>query len=118
MLMLHEHDVVRGQILQDLVYTRYSKSDPTFACVHAAIGRLREWKQHNARMAVSESFGTVPTVPDISIVVPLYRRIDLLEHQLAQFANDDELQDAELMYVLDSPELADELWVAATELFD
>ena len=37
---------------------------------------------------------------------PVYKRVDLLQHQLAQFASDPELSEAELIYVLDSPELS------------
>ena len=35
-----------------------------------------------------EDFGELPGSPQISVVVPLYRRIDLIEYQLAKFADD------------------------------
>ncbi len=41
--------------------------------------------------------------------MPLYHRIDLLEVQLAKFADDPELPSADLIYVLDSPQQKDEL---------
>ena len=41
--------------------------------------------------------------PEVSIIVPLYERIDLIEHQLAQFWQDPDFHAAELIYVLDSP---------------
>ena len=47
--------------------------------------------------------------PAISIVIPVFGRIDLLEHQLAAFADDPDLRDVELICVLDSPELANEM---------
>jgi GT2 family glycosyltransferase len=53
--------------------------------------------------------GSVPTSPDVSVIVPLYRRIDLIEHQLAQFWRDPDLARVELIYVLDSPERAEDL---------
>jgi GT2 family glycosyltransferase len=59
----------------------------------------------------------VSASPDTSIIVPLYRRIDFLRHQLAHFVHDPEIQDAELVYVLDSPELTDALGDLADELF-
>ena len=50
-----------------------------------------------------------PPDPTISIIVPLYKRIDFVEHQLAQFGHDPEIGQADLIYVLDSPEAADDL---------
>jgi len=47
----------------------------------------------------------------VSIIVPLYRRIDLLHHQIARLSNDPELRSGaavvELLYVLDDPSLTD-----------
>jgi GT2 family glycosyltransferase len=43
--------------------------------------------------------------PRTSIVVPIYKRLDHARHQLAQFADDPDLDEVELIYVLDSPEL-------------
>ena len=51
-------------------------------------------------------YGEPPLEPEVSIIVPLYGRIDLIEHQIAQFVHDPELHAADLIYVLDSPELA------------
>ena len=42
--------------------------------------------------------------PHTSIVVPLYRNLDFLRFQVAAFASDPSCRDAELIYVLDSPE--------------
>jgi GT2 family glycosyltransferase len=39
----------------------------------------------------------------VSVIVPLYGRIDLIEHQLAAFAADPEFRAVDLIYVLDSP---------------
>ena len=52
----------------------------------------------------------------VSVVVPLYQRIDFLEHQLAQFVHDPEIQSAELIYVLDSPEMDERLQDLAHQL--
>ena len=52
-----------------------------------------------------EAFGIIPSAPQVSIIVPLYGRIDLLSFQLAQFANDPDFQQCELIYVLDDPSL-------------
>ncbi len=54
-------------------------------------------------------FGSLASPPQVTAVVPLHGRIDLIEHQLAQFALDPEWQRVELVYVLDSPEATDNL---------
>ncbi len=54
-------------------------------------------------------FSQPPASPGISLLVPLFRRLDLVEHQLAHLAGDPALPDCELIYVLDSPELAPQL---------
>jgi len=61
--------------------------------------------------------GTPPAAADVSVVVPFYRRIDFLEHQMAAFAADPELCRADLVYVLDSPELARDARTLARELY-
>ncbi len=55
-------------------------------------------------------FGTQVEKPKVSIIVPLYGRIDFVEFQLSQFANDPFFKkNVELIYVLDDPRLKDEL---------
>ncbi len=54
-------------------------------------------------------FGTPPALPTVSVVVPLYKVLDFVRFQLAAFAVDPMMAEAELIYVLDSPEQRDEL---------
>ncbi|SCZ12286.1 glycosyltransferase family 2 protein [Microvirga guangxiensis] len=53
----------------------------------------------------------VPVVrPKVSVIVPLYKALDFLRFQIAAFATDPWFQsNAELIYVLDSPEQAQEV---------
>jgi len=62
-------------------------------------------------------YGEPPEEAAVSIVVPLYQRLDFLEHQLLHFSRDPALASADLVYVLDSPEQRDELARQARELF-
>lgn len=62
-------------------------------------------------------FGPPPDRPQLSVIVPLYRRTDFLEHQLVAFAQDPDWRKCELIYVLDSPELAAVLRPRAEALF-
>lgn len=42
--------------------------------------------------------------PKVSLVIPLYRNLRFLRHQISAFARDPMLREAEVIYVLDSPE--------------
>jgi GT2 family glycosyltransferase len=46
--------------------------------------------------------------PQVSVIVPLYGRLDFVEHQLIEFARDSWISaHAEIVYVLDDPELVE-----------
>jgi GT2 family glycosyltransferase len=108
---------VRDTILGELVRERRVDT-PLMDQLVPAVVRLQE--QLSARVEVDEveELGAVPADADVSVVIPLYRRVDLLEHQLAQFANDPQLAANELIFVLDSPELAPELLPRVAELYE
>jgi O-antigen biosynthesis protein len=74
-----------------------------------ALSRLEARLSSAVEIDSVDQHGELPTDPDVSIVVPLYRRIDYVEHQLAQFVHDPEMVRADLIYVLDSPEDASTL---------
>jgi hypothetical protein len=60
-----------------------------------------------------------PTInPDVSVIVPLYGRSDFVEHQLIEFCRDAWfVENAELIYVLDDPILADSFPTLAENLY-
>ncbi|MCX5577475.1 glycosyltransferase [Kaistia terrae] len=61
-------------------------------------------------VAKVERFGPVLDEPLFSIVIPLYRVLDYLRFQVAAFATDPGLRDqTEVIFVLDSPEQADDV---------
>jgi GT2 family glycosyltransferase len=61
-------------------------------------------------------FGDPPLGPDVSLVVPVFQRLEHLEMQLAEFVHDPEISQADLIYVLDSPEQAEEFLDRAAQL--
>ncbi len=83
-----------------------------------AIERLQETHRAEVKLADIRDYGTAAAAPEISLVVPLFRRTDFMQHQLAQFAHDPELRDVDLIYVLDSPELMRDLDYVAQQLFE
>jgi len=51
------------------------------------------------------NFGEIPKAPRASVLIPLYGRYDFLRYQLALFANDPDLHDVELIYIVDDPRI-------------
>jgi GT2 family glycosyltransferase len=82
-----------------------------------ALTRLQERIVGEAAVDSVDTYGAPPADPALSIVVPLYQRLDFIEHQMLQFSRDPEFAAAELIYVLDSTEQAAELARQARELF-
>jgi O-antigen biosynthesis protein len=95
-----------------------SPTSPVTEHVLPAVARLQEQLASMVEIEHVERFGAEAPSPELSIVVPLYKRVDLLQHQLAQFASDPQLAEADLIYVLDSPELAEPTLVEAARLFE
>lgn len=66
------------------------------------------WKNHYDALELSPTekiYGVMPENPTLSIIIPLYGRVDFMEYQLAIFANDEVLKSSvEIIYVLDDPE--------------
>jgi GT2 family glycosyltransferase len=85
--------------------------------VFPAVSRIQKQIEESIAVESVTQYGTPPENPTISIVVPLYVRVDLIEQQLAEFANDREFQRTDLVYVLDSPEQKEELLFLAGRLF-
>lgn len=58
---------------------------------------------------VHRVIGTQPPAPLATIIVPLYGRIDFVEHQLIEFVKDQWLREhAELIYVVDDPRILED----------
>ncbi|MBV2143527.1 glycosyltransferase family 2 protein [Falsochrobactrum sp. TDYN1] len=68
-------------------------------------------KKLGATVQISEvkDYGSTPLSPLASIVIPLYRNLDFLRFQFSAMATDPWLmENAELIFVLDSPEILDD----------
>jgi GT2 family glycosyltransferase len=83
----------------------------------AALTGLQQRLVGEASIDSVDVYGEPPCRPAVSIVVPLYQRLDFLEHQMLHFSRDPEFAEVDLVYVLDSTEQADELARRAGELF-
>jgi GT2 family glycosyltransferase len=108
---------VRNAILADIFHERPSGEGLMPNHIFPAISRQQNRLREMVEVEDAVQYGTPSESPDVSIIVPLYKRIDFLEQQLAQFVHDPEILQAELIYVLDSPELADTFRDTAAQLF-
>lgn len=107
---------VRNAILADIFHERPPHEDLMPNHVFPAISRQQDRLREIVEVQEVVQYGAPNESPDVSVIVPLYQRIDFLEQQLAQFVHDPEILQAELIYVLDSPELADNLRDSAAQL--
>src|SRR5262249_49331052 len=76
--------------------------------IHPAIDHIQSGLKSTAAAREIFEIGPVPANPEISIVIPLFERIDLIEHQFAAIHDDADFASVELIYVLDSPELIEQ----------
>lgn len=75
----------------------------------------KTWERLSTRVRTQ---GTLPGSPVVSIIVPLYGRIDFVEHQLIEFAKDEWILDnAEIVYVIDDPSIMDQFITLAPQLY-
>src|SRR6266567_7427033 len=108
---------IRIELLNDLAHDIGLDQELRRRHIAPSLAALQSRRSRSVRIDVEKELGDQPADPQVSILVPLFRRVDLLEHQMAQFADDPELRSAELIYVLDSPELKSELLTLADGLF-
>lgn len=107
----------RNVLLHDLSRESLNRQELKVNHSMPALSRLQDRQRERVRVDDVEQFGTLPDHPRVSIIVPLYQRLDFLEHQMAQFVHDPEIGQADLIYVLDSPELAETFRISAYRLF-
>jgi GT2 family glycosyltransferase len=106
----------RNQILADAVQHRLP-DELMVDHVMPALLRIAKQVETSTKIESVTTFGEPAAEPRVSIIVPLYKRIDLVEQQLAEFTRDPEVKQADLVYVLDSPEQEDALLDLVRGLF-
>jgi GT2 family glycosyltransferase len=112
-----EPQAVRARILGELGSRGTVGGELAEGQGRPALTRLQERIVAESEVDSVDVYGSPPAAPAVSIVVPLYKRLDFVEHQLLQFSRDPGLDEVELIYVLDSVEQKDELARQARQLF-
>lgn len=115
--VLHDSKAARDRILSDAGRERLPDDELMENHVMPALVRFQEHVEASIKIESVTEFGQQPESPEVSIVIPLYRRVDLIEQQLAEFVLDPEISESDLLFVLDSPEQKDELLFLASRLF-
>ncbi len=103
--VLEEPEPVLAAVLPDMQIDRSPLSPQAVEQVHGIISQLQARRLGNFFPEQELQFGAPPPNPVLSVIIPLYGRVDLIEHQLAQFALDPAWAGCDLIYLLDSPEL-------------
>lgn len=113
----HDRLAARATIVSELARERGPET-ALMDHVIPAVTTIQKQLADEVEVERVEQFGRPAEQPEVSIIVPLYRRIDLIQHQLACFAGDRDLAAADLIYVLDSPELSEQLYRLAGHLHE
>lgn len=112
-----DRNVVRNVLVGDMAVERLPSDELRVRHIAPSIDRILSRDHDRVTIVRIEQLGNPVIDPDVSIIIPLYKRIDFVDHQLAQFVNDPEMANVDLIYVLDSPELADGLIAESHRLF-
>ncbi|NBC33509.1 MAG: glycosyltransferase [Alphaproteobacteria bacterium] len=72
--------------------------------LHPALRTLQKEVVGRKRVVADTRFGVSARKPAVSLIIPLYREYGFIRHQVQAWALDRDFEDAEVVYVLDSPE--------------
>jgi GT2 family glycosyltransferase len=108
---------ITADLLGDLGHDVGSNPELRRHHISPALMTVQAVRSNRVKVEHLVEFGRQPANPQVSVIVPLYGRVDLLEHQLVSFADDPDMHSNELIYVLDSPEIGKELLGMAERLF-
>lgn len=64
------------------------------------------------------SFGHPVESPELSIIIPIYGRYDFIQHQMAQFSLDSDMDNIEIIYILDDPRIRHEFLITCKGVFE
>lgn len=104
----------------DCFSPRFDEVQPAFDVVGPAVELLNKARLSQKPVVTEKTYGSVPSSPRVSVIVPLYGRVDFVEYQLAFFSAYPGVADVEYIYVLDDPSKkreAEYLFASAQERF-
>jgi GT2 family glycosyltransferase len=115
-----DHSARRAQelLLERFAQDQRNREELRRNHLRPALARLQDRHRDSIEVESVVDYGVPNASPAVSIVVTLYGRTDFLHHQVLHFAQDPWMREAELIYVLDSPELAEPLHHLAAQVHE
>jgi O-antigen biosynthesis protein len=107
---------VRDLILRDLSWTDRDRERMVADYAYPALSRVLERMASSVEVDQTFQFGDPPEDPGTSIVVSLAGQVNAIDHHLIQFRTDPDVCGADLIYLVDTAEAADELVTRLAEL--
>jgi len=107
--VVRDSDTVLDTLLSDLCHERPPGEELSRGHIFPLLNKLQSQRQENMHIDCITQYGNPNPSPEASVIISLHGRIDFVEQQLAQFVHDSGIWQADLTYVLDFPQLADEL---------
>jgi hypothetical protein len=107
---------VRDLILRDLTWSDRDKTRMVAEYIYPAISRVLERMAASVDVDQTFQFGDPPEAPDTSIIVSLAGQPNAIEHHLVEFRKDPDIREADLIYLVETVEAADELVTRLAEL--
>lgn len=103
----------------DGIGVRFVEIDPAFDNVLGPAVRSINWARLQEPVAAVEvGFGRPPAIPQCSLIIPLYGRVDFVEYQMALFSRHPSTASVDIIYVLDDPTKRRELEILAQSVFE
>jgi O-antigen biosynthesis protein len=101
------------------VDVRYGDIDSAFdKTLGPAVSSINQARLQHSVVTVELEFGVAPRHPSCSVIIPLYRRIDFVEYQMALFSRSWDRAQIEILYVLDDPAKRRELEILARSIYE
>jgi O-antigen biosynthesis protein len=113
-----DHGAERAQelLLERFTQEQANREELRRNHLRPALARLQHRHRNSIEVESIVDYGAPRPSPAVSVIVTLYGRIDFLHHQVLHFAQDPGMREAELIYVLDSPELSEPLHHLASQI--
>jgi O-antigen biosynthesis protein len=115
-LVIRDATAARTTILADLGLEAPEEERLKAHHIAPALEAIEARRRSGVAIEAVDQHGAPPAKAVASVIIPLFRRLEFLEQQLAQFVHDPELATSDLIYVLDSPEDAEYARRLAREL--
>jgi GT2 family glycosyltransferase len=83
-----------------------------------AVSSINQARLQNPVIVAEIEFGVTSRSPLCSVIIPLYRRVDFVEYQMALFSRSWDSTQIEILYVLDDPAKRRELEILARSIYE